>query len=65
MSPVKNKSIAVNIPGHTYIHGIGSPSKQALSPSMTPTIGLREYTMRYFSGIDDAEYTIGAVYMSI
>jgi hypothetical protein len=45
----------VIIPGQIKSQGIGVPSRQALNPSITETIGFREYMMRYVSGIDDAE----------
>jgi hypothetical protein len=41
--------------GTRYCHNMGVPKRQDRKPSITPTIGLREYIIRYFSGIDDAE----------
>jgi len=47
--------IAVNTPGKIKSQGIGVPSKQALYPSITPTIGFSEYIKRYVSGMEEAE----------
>ena len=60
-----NKSDAVIIPGTINCQCIGVPSKQDLKPSITPTNGFNEYKKRYVSGIDEAEYTMGAVYINI
>ena len=60
-----NKIDVVIIPGIINCQCIGVPSKHDLNPSITPTNGFREYIMRNRTGMDSAEYTMGAVYINI
>ena len=57
--------IVVTMPGVIYTHGTFNPNRQDRNPSITLTMGFKEYNNRYFSGIVDAEYTMGAVYINI
>jgi hypothetical protein len=54
-APKTTRTIEVRRPGTIYCHCMGVPKIQDRKPSMTPTRGFREYKIRYFSGIDDAE----------
>ncbi len=53
------------MPGKINCHWYGVPIRQDLNPSITLTNGFNEYKKRYASGIDEAEYTMGAVYINI